>query len=105
MALEVTDATFEETIASGKPVMIDFWAQWCGPCLMIAPTVEELSKEYDGKVVVGKVDVDANMSGSKFGVRSIPTLLFFKDGKVVDKHVGAAPKDVLKRKLDSLLDA
>jgi len=105
MALELTDANFAETISSGKPVMVDFWAQWCGPCLMIAPTVEELSKEYDGRIVIGKLDVDANMSGSNYGVRNIPTILFFKDGKVVDKQVGAVPKAVLKQKLDKLIDA
>jgi len=105
MALELTDANFEETIKSGKPVMVDFWAQWCGPCLMIAPTVEELSKEYDGQVVVGKLDVDNNMSGGNYGVRNIPTILFFKNGEVVDKQVGAVPKAVLKKKLDALVEA
>ncbi len=105
MALELTDANFQETINSGKPVMVDFWAQWCGPCLMIAPTVEELSKEYEGKVIIGKLDVDTHMSGSNFGVRNIPTILFFKDGKVVDKQVGAVPKAVLKQKLDKLVEA
>lgn len=102
MALELTDATFEETINSGKPVMVDFWAQWCGPCLMIAPTIEELSKEYEGEVIIGKLDVDNNTAGSKYGVRNIPTILFFKDGKVVDKQVGAVPKGTLKEKLDKL---
>jgi len=105
MALELTDATFEETINSGKPVMVDFWAQWCGPCLMIAPTVEELSKEFEGNVVVGKLDVDNNTSGTKYGVRNIPTILFFKDGKVVDKQVGAVPKATLKDKLNKLIEA
>ncbi|MBI1184834.1 thioredoxin [bacterium] len=105
MALELTDANFQETINSGKPVMVDFWAQWCGPCLMIAPTVEELAKEYDGKVIIGKLDVDNHMSGSNFGVRNIPTILFFKDGKVVDKQVGAVPKAILKQKLDKLVEA
>ncbi|MGB0431919.1 MAG: thioredoxin [Bacteroidia bacterium] len=105
MALELTDANFQETINAGQPVMVDFWAQWCGPCLMIAPTVEELAKEYEGKVTIGKLDVDAHMSGSNYGVRNIPTILFFKDGKVVDKQVGAAPKAMLKQKLDALIDA
>lgn len=102
MALELTDATFEETINSGKPVMVDFWAQWCGPCLMIAPTVEELAKEYEGDIIIGKLDVDNNTSGSNYGVRNIPTILFFKDGKVVDKQVGAVPKATLKEKLEKL---
>ena len=105
MALELTDANFEETINSGKPVMVDFWAQWCGPCLMIAPTVDELSKEYEGRITIGKLDVDAHTSGTSFGVRNIPTILFFKDGKVVDKQVGAAPKAVLQQKLNKLIDA
>lgn len=105
MAIELTDANFEETINSGKPVMVDFWAQWCGPCLMIAPTVEELANEYDGKAVIGKLDVDNNAAGSKYGVRNIPTILFFKDGQVVDKQVGAVPKAVLQEKLNKLVEA
>ena len=105
MALELTDATFEETINSGKPVMVDFWAQWCGPCLMIAPTVEELSKEFEGNVVVGKLDVDNNTSGTKYGVRNIPTILFFKDGKVVDKQVGVTTKKALADKIEKALVA
>ena len=105
MALELTDANFEETINSGKPVMVDFWAQWCGPCLSLAPAVEELASEYADKAVVGKLDIDAHMMGTKFGVRNIPTILFFKDGKVVDKQVGAVPKGKLKEKLDNLINA
>lgn len=102
--VELTDATFEETINSDKPVMVDFWAAWCGPCLMIAPSVEELATEYDGKAVVAKLDVDSNPEMSaKFGVRSIPTILFFKNGEVVDKHVGAVPKNVLAEKLNAQL--
>jgi thioredoxin 1 len=104
MALEITDATFEELIGSGKPVVIDFWAEWCGPCRMVGPIVEELAKEYDGKVVVGKVDVDSNDEiTSKFGIRNIPTILFFKNGEVVDKQVGATQKSVLADKIDKLL--
>lgn len=104
MALEITDATFEEIIGSDKPVVIDFWAEWCGPCRMVGPIVEELSKEYDGKVVVGKVDVDSNDEiTSKFGIRNIPTILFFKNGEVVDKQVGATQKSVLADKINKLL--
>jgi len=101
-ALEITDSNFEEVIGSEKPVLVDFWAEWCGPCRMVGPIVEELAGDYDGKVVVGKVDVDANpMVSAKFGIRSIPTLLLFKDGEIVDKQVGAVPKTVLSQKLDA----
>ena len=105
MALEITDGNFQEAVMqSDKPVMIDFWAVWCGPCRMIAPFVEELAKEYDGKAVVGKVDVDSNPGvASQFGIRNIPTVLFVKNGQVVDKHVGACPKQVLVNKLNALL--
>ncbi|EIM78598.1 thioredoxin [Nitritalea halalkaliphila LW7] len=103
-AIEITDANFEEIIASEKPVLVDFWAEWCGPCKMIGPVVEELAGDYDGKAVIGKVDVDANPSvAAKFGIRSIPTLLFFKGGEIVDKQVGAVPKGVLAQKLDAQL--
>lgn len=103
MALELTDANFDElVIKSDKPVLVDFWAEWCGPCRMVGPLVEELSKEYDGKAVVGKVDVDNNPGiSARFGIRNIPTLLFFKGGEVVDKQVGAVPKTVLAGKLDA----
>lgn len=105
MAIEITDANFEEiVINSNKPVLVDFWAEWCGPCRMVGPIVEELSKEYEGKAVIGKVDVDSNsMISSKLGIRNIPTLLIFKDGKVVDKQVGAVAKSVLAGKLDAQL--
>jgi thioredoxin 1 len=105
MAIEITDANFEEMVAkSTKPVLLDFWAEWCGPCRMVGPVVEELSKDYDGKAVVGKVNVDNNPNISmQFGIRNIPTILFFKDGKVVDKQVGAVPKAVLQGKLDAQL--
>ena len=104
MALELTDANFEETIASGKPVLVDFWAEWCGPCRMVGPIVEELSNDYDGKAIVGKVNVDHNPEiSSKYGVRNIPTILFFKNGEVVDKSVGAVPKNVLSEKIDNQL--
>lgn len=105
MAIEITDANFEELVAkSDKPVMIDFWAVWCGPCRMIAPIVEEMSGEYDGKAVIGKVDVDSNPNvAMKYGIRNIPTVLFVKGGEVVDKQVGAAPKQAFTAKLDALL--
>ena len=104
MALELTDANFEETIASGKPVLVDFWAEWCGPCRMVGPIVEELSNDYDGKAIVGKVNVDHNPEiSSKYGVRNIPTILFFKNGEVVDKSVAAVPKNVLSEKIDNQL--
>ena len=103
MAIQITDANFEEVVLkSGKPVLVDFWAEWCGPCRMVGPIVEEISKEYDGKAVVGKVDVDNNPNISmQFGIRNIPTILFFKNGQVVDKQVGAVPKQVVAQKLDA----
>ncbi len=105
MALEITDANFDELVLkSDKPVLVDFWAEWCGPCRMIGPVIEEMSKEYDGKAVIGKVNVDLNANVSaQFGVRSIPTILFIKNGQVVDKSVGAVPKNVLAAKLDALV--
>jgi thioredoxin 1 len=105
MALEITDGNFEELVMqSDKPVLIDFWAVWCGPCRMIAPFVEEMAKEYDGKAVIGKVDVDSNPGvAAQFGIRNIPTVLFVKNGQVADKQVGACPKQVLVNKLDALL--
>jgi len=105
MAIEITDANFEELVVnSDKPVMIDFWAVWCGPCRMIAPIVEEMSGEYEGKAVIGKVDVDSNPNvAMKYGIRNIPTVLFVKGGEVVDKQVGAAPKQSFVAKLDALL--
>lgn len=104
MALEITDATFEELLKSDKPVMIDFWAEWCGPCRLIGPIVEELASEYADKVIIGKVDVDNNDAiTSKFGIRNIPTILFFKNGEIVDKQVGAAQKSALVEKIDKLL--
>lgn len=105
MALEFTDANFDQLVAkSDKPVLVDFWAEWCGPCRMVGPVVEELSKDYEGKAVVGKLNVDLNANVSaQFGVRNIPTILFFKGGVVVDKQVGAVPKSVLDAKLKALL--
>ncbi|NMC36725.1 MAG: thioredoxin [Bacteroidales bacterium] len=105
MALEVNDNNFDEIVLkSDKPVLVDFWAEWCGPCRMIAPIVEDISKEYEGKVLVAKCDVD-NCPGvaAKFGIRNIPTVLFFKNGKVADKQVGAVPKTNFINKINVLL--
>ena len=99
--IEITDATFESILKDNKTVLIDFWAEWCGPCKMIAPVVEELANDYEGKAVIGKVDVDSNpVISAKYGIRSIPTLLVFKNGEVVDKQVGAVGKPVLSQKLE-----
>jgi len=104
MALEFNDGNIKEIINSGKPVVIDFWAEWCGPCRMVGPIVEELAKEYDGKVVIGKMDVDENTETPEvYGIRNIPTILFFKDGQLVDKQVGAAQKSALVAKVEALL--
>jgi thioredoxin 1 len=101
-ALELNDSNFDQTINSDKPVLVDFWAEWCGPCKMIGPVVEELAGEYEGKAVVAKLNVDENPQvTARFGVRSIPTLLVFKNGQVVDKQVGAVPKSVLSQKLQA----
>ena len=105
MALQITDASFDEVVLkSDKPVLVDFWATWCGPCRMLGPVIEELATEYEGKVVVGKVDVDNNQEfAAKYGVRNIPTVLVFKDGEVVGRQVGVAPKKTYTDALDSLL--
>ena len=100
-AIEITDSSFDEVINSGQPVLVDFWAEWCGPCKMIGPIVEELAGDYEGKVTIGKLDVDANPDvPSRFGIRSIPTLLIFKGGEIVDKVIGAVPKTVIADKLE-----
>ncbi len=105
MALELTDANFEENVLkSDKPVLVDFWATWCGPCRMIGPLVEEIANEFEGKAVVGKVDVDNNPeTAQKYGIRNIPTILFMKGGEIVDKQVGAVSKDVLASKLEAMM--
>jgi thioredoxin 1 len=105
MALEVNDGNFEELVVkSGIPVVVDFWAEWCGPCRMIAPMMEELSNEYSGKALVVKCDVDNSPNvASKYSIRNIPTVLFFKDGKVADKQVGAVPKSNFINKLNALI--
>ena len=105
MALQITDASFDEVVLKrDKPVLVDFWATWCGPCRMLGPVIEELATEYEGRVVVGKVDVDNNQEfAAKYGVRNIPTVLVFKDGEVVGRQVGVAPKKIYTDALDSLL--
>jgi thioredoxin 1 len=105
MAVELTDTNFADlALASEKPVLVDFWAEWCGPCRMVGPVVEEIALEYGDKAVIGKVNVDHNSGTSaQFGIRNIPTILFIKNGQVVDKVVGAVPKQVLVEKLDALM--
>lgn len=105
MALQITDASFEEAVLkSDKPVLVDFGAEWCGPCRTLGPIIEELATEYEGRVVVGKVDVDKNQEfTAKYGVRNIPTVLMFKDGEVVGRQVGVASKKTYTDSLDSLL--
>ncbi|RLD63683.1 MAG: thioredoxin [Bacteroidetes bacterium] len=105
MVLEITDSNFDEIVLkSDKPVVLDFWAEWCGPCRMVGPIVEELAEDYKDNAIIGKVDVDSNPNISvKYGIRNIPTILFIKNGEIADKQVGAVPKNVLASKLDAIL--
>ena len=105
MALEITDSNFEETVLkSDKPVMVDFWAAWCGPCRMVGPIIDELSEEYDGKAIIGKIDIDSNQQyAAQFGVRNIPTVLVFKDGELVDRKVGVSSKNDYADAIDKLI--
>ena len=105
MAIEITESNFEETVLkSNKPVLVDFWAEWCAPCRQLLPTIDELSKEYEGRAVIGKVNVDVSPNlGQKFGIRSIPALIFFKGGKEVERQTGAHQKAFLQAKLNALL--
>ena len=105
MALEITDSNFEELVLkSEKPVMVDFWAAWCGPCRMVGPIIDEISNDYDGKAIVGKLDVDAHQDyAAKFGVRNIPTVLLFDKGELVGRQVGVAPKKAYSDVIDAVL--
>lgn len=104
MIQEITDSNINDLLSSGQPVMVDFWAPWCGPCKMMLPIVEELAAEYENKVIIGKLNVDENdETCAKFGIMNIPTMLFFKNGEMVDRQVGATRKADLQSKLDALL--
>ena len=104
MALEITDSNFQEILAEGKPVVMDFWAPWCGPCKMVGPIIDELATEYEGKVIIGKCDVDENGDvAAEYGIRNIPTVLFFKNGELVDKQVGSAPKSAYVAKREAIV--
>ena len=104
MALQITDESFKELIAESKSFMVDFWAEWCGPCRMIGPIIDELANEYEGRVIIGKMNVDENDEiPGEYGIRSIPTILFFKNGLLTDRYVGVASKNTLEEKLKALI--
>ena len=104
MALQITDESFKELIAGEKPVVVDFWAEWCGPCRMIGPMIEELANEYEDKAIIGKMNVDENDEiPGEFGIRNIPTILFFKNGVLVDKHIGIVSKSLMEEKLKAII--
>ncbi len=103
--MEINDSNYDELLAQGKPMVLDFWATWCGPCRKVGPTIQELANEYEGQAIIGKVNIeeDADDLVAEFGIRNVPTILFIKDGEVVDKVVGAAPKNTLEEKLKAIL--
>lgn len=102
--LAITNENYEELAAQGKPMVLDFWATWCGPCKKIAPIIEAIANDYEGQAVIGKVDIEESEElTDKFGIRNVPTILFIKDGEVIDKHVGAAPRATLEEKLKAIL--
>lgn len=103
--MEINDSNYDELLAQGKPMVLDFWATWCGPCRKVGPTIQELANEYEGQAIIGKVNIeeDADNLVAEFGIRNVPTILFIKDGEVVDKVVGAAPKSTLEEKLKAIL--
>ena len=103
MAFELTDGNFKSSVKENNVVVVDFWAEWCGPCRMVAPIIDELSNEYKDKALVGKLDVDTNRVATEFGIRSIPTIMIFKNGEVFDKHVGTISKKDLSAKIDKAL--
>jgi len=104
MALQITDESFKKLITEDKPVVVDFWAEWCGPCRMIGPIIDELADEYEDKVVIGKINIDEyDEIAGEYGIRSIPTILFFKNGVLTDKYIGVASKDLLEEKLKAIL--
>lgn len=103
--MEINDSNYDELLAQGKPMVLDFWATWCGPCRKVGPTIQELANEYEGQAIIGKVNIEENADDlvAEFGIRNVPTILFIKDGEVVDKVVGAAPKSTLEEKLKAIL--
>lgn len=104
MALNINESNYKELLAGDKPVVIDFWATWCGPCRMVSPIIDELATEYEGRAVIGKCDVEeSNDIAMEYSIRNIPAVLFFKNGQLVDKQIGSAPKDTYVKKLEALL--